>query len=134
VSYEPASGKAAPARGLLEQHAACPKKAICRNLKGLPTDVVNSLFSAGWVCSNFLLASECFLWAVNKKNLLRAQNFGIFISTLIVLHLILTKHGLGYVLGDRFTNSSGHPDMICRLLDLSGLQAKNKVSDFFTKR
>jgi hypothetical protein len=39
-----------------------------------------------------------------------AQILGLLLSTVKVMKaLILTKNGVGYILGDFFTNSSGHP-------------------------
>jgi hypothetical protein len=35
------------------------------------------------------------------------ENFGLFFLT---YRLILTQHGLGYILGDFFTKTSGHTD------------------------
>jgi hypothetical protein len=38
-----------------------------------------------------------------------AEKFGAILFQRIDYVLILTKNGLGYILGDLFTNSSGHP-------------------------
>jgi hypothetical protein len=39
----------------------------------------------------------------------RSGTFLVVCSTVKAIFLILIKNGLGYILGDFFTNSSGHP-------------------------
>jgi hypothetical protein len=45
-----------------------------------------------------------------------AHIFGLLNSTVKVYALILTKPGLGYILGEFFTNSSGHPVAVAKLM------------------
>jgi hypothetical protein len=68
----------------------------------------------GWPdWDNFRPLDDCLLWTVfGKLQKFVVQNFwllNIFHRTYYVL--ILTKYGLGYILGDFFLNSSGHPAM-----------------------
>jgi hypothetical protein len=51
----------------------------------------------------------CLFWAGFFKFTEEAQIIGLLFSHSKRYVLILTKHGLGYILGDLFTNSSGHP-------------------------
>jgi hypothetical protein len=44
--------------------------------------------------------------------------FGQFWKIKVTYILILTKNGVGYILGDFLTNSSGHPDSILADLDI----------------
>jgi hypothetical protein len=48
------------------------------------------------------------LWVVLEITEL-AQSFGLFFSESASCVFILTKNGLGYILGDFFINLSGHP-------------------------
>jgi hypothetical protein len=53
---------------------------------------------------------DCLLWAVFSITIVD-QIFGLLLSTNKTCMLIFTKSELGYILGDFFTNSSGHPEI-----------------------
>jgi hypothetical protein len=65
--------------------------------------------------ANFRQLSECFLWAVFWKWQEVAHIWPTFFDGTICA-LILTKIGFGYILGEVFTNSSGHRGPNCNLL------------------
>jgi hypothetical protein len=50
-------------------------------------------------------SGRVFTWAAFYK----PKYFGYFIQSEVACVLILTENGWGYILGDFFTNSSGHP-------------------------
>jgi hypothetical protein len=65
---------------------------------------------SGWPdLASFHLLGGCLLLAAFWKITEVVHIFQLLFSTVKWYELILTKHGLGYVLGDFFTNSSGHP-------------------------
>jgi hypothetical protein len=59
--------------------------------------------------ANFRLLGDCFLWAVLWNMKMMPWFLGYFFFGKSYKKL-LAKIGLGYILGDFFTNSSGHPD------------------------
>jgi hypothetical protein len=60
------------------------------------------------------LAIASFGYVVFRKVQKNPYFWGPLFSTVKAMNvLILTKNGLGYILGDFFTNSSGHPDAKC---------------------
>jgi hypothetical protein len=62
--------------------------------------------------ANFSLLGDCYLWFGLVCKLLKQTNFyGFFFHGLRSV-IILTKNGLGYILGDFFTNASGHPVLL----------------------
>jgi hypothetical protein len=66
---------------------------------------------AGWPdWANFRQIGGCFLWTGYFKITQLAQMYWLLFTTVKSVLLILTKNELGYILGDFFTNSSGHPD------------------------
>jgi hypothetical protein len=54
--------------------------------------------------ANFRLLGDYLLWAFKKMNFFLKSK-----------ELIFTKNGLGYILGDFFTNTSGHPVLVFTL-------------------
>jgi hypothetical protein len=60
--------------------------------------------------ANYRILGDCFLWEVLCKNIAVVFFITRFHGKSYVL--ILTKTGLGYILGDFFTNASGHPELV----------------------
>jgi hypothetical protein len=56
---------------------------------------------------NFLLSGDCFLWAVFLQITNVAKYFGYFFTLKKLCFYFV--NGLGYILGDFLTDSSGHP-------------------------
>jgi hypothetical protein len=61
-------------------------------------------------------------WISFSKITEAAQIWGLFFTNGKICVPILTKNGLGYILGDFFTNSSGHPGRRFRLKSFSSRQ------------
>jgi hypothetical protein len=55
-----------------------------------------------------------------------AQIYGLLFSQIICSVLILTKNGFGYILGDFFTNSSGHSASVHQLGEVSYCPIREK--------
>jgi hypothetical protein len=57
-----------------------------------------------------------------------AQIIGLLISAVYIRFVfILTKNGLGYILGDPFTKTSGHPDLGQFFINSSGQPAALQI-------
>jgi hypothetical protein len=65
----------------------------------------------GWPdWANFRPSGDCLLWVVFVKITEVAPIIGLLFLTVTVLYYVfITTNGLGYILGDFFTNASGHP-------------------------
>jgi hypothetical protein len=61
----------------------------------------------GW--ANFLASGDCLLGAVFYEIKKVAHIFWELLYTIKVMHYFWQNNGMGYILSDVFTNSSGHP-------------------------
>jgi hypothetical protein len=72
-----------------------------------------------------VVMGDCLLWAVFLFRTIVAQILGLLFSLGKKLRVIFVKKGLGYNLGEIFTNSSGPPGPLALLLPLDRQLGKN---------
>jgi hypothetical protein len=60
------------------------------------------------------------------ENYRSCQQFHSLFSTVKIMQIFLTKNGLGYILGDFFTNSSGHPGSMATARERKSLKCQGR--------